>query len=299
MVQEVLAALSVQPNGRYIDGTLGEAGHSLAILESTQPAPLLLGIDLDSQTIERARTRLAGFSDRVTLVHGSYADMTGIAGANGFHPADGVLLDLGISSLQLESAERGFSFQHEARLDMRFDPSQTRTAHDVVNGYDEHDLADVIYELGEERASRRIAKAIVQNRPVETTIQLAGIVLSVMGRRPGSRIHPATRTFQAIRMEVNAELENVRAGITEALAVLKPSGRLAVISYHSIEDRVVKNMLRRESSRCICPPETPVCTCGHIPTVRLVSRRVIKPSRDEVASNPRSRSAKLRVAEKL
>jgi 16S rRNA (cytosine1402-N4)-methyltransferase len=153
--------------------------------------------------------------------------------------------------------------------------------------------------LGEERASRRIARAIVQNRPVETTIQLAGIVLSVMGRRPGSRIHPATRTFQAIRMEVNAELENVRAGITEALAVLKPNGRLAVISYHSIEDRVVKNTLRRESSRCICPPETPVCTCGHIPTVRLVSRRVIKPSRDEVASNPRSRSAKLRVAEKL
>jgi 16S rRNA (cytosine1402-N4)-methyltransferase len=298
MVKEVLAALNVRAGGRYVDCTLGEAGHSLAILEAASPAPNVLGIDLDSETIERARQRLANYADSVTLVHGNYADIAAIAADNGFLPINGVLLDLGLSSLQLGSADRGFSFQREARLDMRFDPDQTRTAHDVVNGYSEQELANVIYELGEERASRRIARAIVHNRPVDTTTRLADIVASVLGRRPGSKTHPATRTFQAIRMEVNSELENVRTGITEAISVLAEGGRLAVITYHSIEDRVVKNLLRREATACICPPETPVCTCGHTPTIRLVSRRVIKPAREEVASNPRSRSAKLRVAEK-
>lgn len=298
MVQEIIAALMVRPGGLYVDCTLGEAGHSVAILEAVEPSPRLLGIDLDGETLDRARYRLRDFQGQTTLVHGSFANVGVIAGENGFQPADGVLLDLGISSLQLETGRRGFSFQREARLDMRFDPNQPRSAHDIVNGYPETALAQLIFKLGEERKSRRIARAIVRNRPIDSTTRLAEIVSRASGGQRG-RIHPATRTFQAIRMAVNGEIDNIGEGLDQAISILRTGGRLAVISYHSIEDRLVKNIFRRESSACICPPEIPECVCGHVPSIKLVNRRVIKPSREEVRDNPRSRSSRLRVVERI
>ncbi|MCI0823083.1 MAG: 16S rRNA (cytosine(1402)-N(4))-methyltransferase RsmH, partial [Chloroflexi bacterium] len=220
-----------------------------------------------------------------------------LASDRGIAQADGVLMDLGISSLQVDVGRRGFSFRREAPLDMRFDESQTATAADVVNGYSEQDLANAIYRYGEERGSRRIARAIVRARPLHTTTQLAEVVARSVGR-PRGRIHPATKTFQAIRMVVNGELENIEAGLGQAIQLLERGGRLAVVSYHSLEDRLVKTTLRRESRDCVCPPETPMCVCGHTASVRLVNRKVIRPKEEEVAANPRSRSARLRVAER-
>ena len=228
----------------------------------------------------------------------SYSDVAEVSEDAGFLHADGMLLDLGLSSLQLDKGERGFSFRQEAPLDMRFDPSQSLTASDIVNGYGEVELADIIYRYGEERRSRWIARAIVGSRPVRTTTQLAEIVTNSVGRRRG-RIHPATRTFQAIRIEVNDELSNIQRGLEGAVDTLGANGRLAVITYHSIEDRIVKNALRFMASSCVCPPSAPQCVCGHVPTVRIVNRRVIRPSAQEMHSNARSRSARLRVAECL
>jgi 16S rRNA (cytosine1402-N4)-methyltransferase len=299
MVQEVLDALRVKPQGSYIDCTIGLGGHSLAILGAASPSPRVLGIDLDANALEIARRRLEAYQDRVVLAQGSFAELEAIAGAHGFVPADGVLFDLGLSSLQVDTAGRGFSFQREARLDMRFDPTQRVTAHQVVNRYSEQALADVIFQLGEEHRARRVARAIVASRPIETTTQLADVVARAIGRPRQGRIHPATRTFQAIRMEVNGELDNLERGLEQAIAVLGAGGRLAVISYHSLEDRLVKNLLRREASDCICPPGTPQCVCGHTATLRLVSRKVITPTPAEAQANPRSRSARMRAAERI
>ncbi|MCI0796760.1 MAG: 16S rRNA (cytosine(1402)-N(4))-methyltransferase RsmH [Chloroflexi bacterium] len=297
MVQEVLAALQVRPDGLYVDCTTGEGGHALAILEAVSPPPRLIGLDLDAEALRAASDRLEDFEQNVELVHGNYADMVSLASDRGIAHADGVLMDLGISSLQVDVGRRGFSFRREAPLDMRFDESQTATAADVVNGYSEQDLANAIYRYGEERGSRRIARAIVRARPLHTTTQLAEVVARSVGR-PRGRIHPATRTFQAIRMVVNGELENIEAGLGQAIQLLERGGRLAVVSYHSLEDRLVKTTLRRESRDCVCPPETPMCVCGHTASVRLVNRKVIRPKEEEVAANPRSRSARLRVAER-
>lgn len=233
-----------------------------------------------------------------TLRQADYSNVKEVASETGFLEADGVLLDLGLSSLQLDTGERGFSFRHEARLDMRFDPSQEISAHTIVNGYDEEELAQVIYRYGEERRSRRIARAIVRNRPVTTTKQLAVIVSDSVGRRRG-RIHPATRTFQAVRIAVNDEFGNIQRGLEGAVDTLGVGGRLAVISYHSLEDRIVKNALRYMAADCVCPPSIPQCACEQAPTVRIVNRRVIKPSAQEVRANIRSRSAQLRIAERL
>lgn len=293
----MLAALQVKPGGLYVDCTTGEGGHALAILQSVSPPPRLIGFDLDSEALKTASRRLEDFGRNVELVQGNYADMASVIGAGDPAHVDGVLMDLGISSLQVNVGRRGFSFRHEAPLDMRFDEGQTITAADVVNEYSEQDLANAIYKYGEERGSRRIARAIVSARPLHTTTELADVVARSVGR-PRGRIHPATRTFQAIRMVVNGELENVEAGLEQAIGLLQPGGRLAVISYHSLEDRLVKTTLRRESTDCICPPGMPVCVCGHTALVRLVNRRVIKPKDDEVTANPRSRSARLRVAER-
>ena len=238
------------------------------------------------------------YDGNATMRQASYSDVAEVAEEAGFLHPDGMLLDLGLSSLQLDKGERGFSFRHEALLDMRFDPSQSLTAGDIVNGYREVELADIIYRYGEERRSRRIARAIVGSRPVGTTTQLAEIVTNSVGRRRG-RIHPATKTFQAIRIAVNDELSNIQRGLEGAVDTLGAKGRLAVIAYHSIEDRIVKNALRFMASSCICPPSVPQCVCRHVPTVRIVNRRVIKPSTQEVRSNARSRSARLRVAERL
>ena len=297
MVLEVLAALQVRPDGLYVDCTTGEGGHALAILEAVSPPPRLIGLDLDAEALRAASDRLEDFEQNVELVHGNYAEMVSLASDRGIAHADGVLMDLGISSLQLDVGRRGFSFRREAPLDMRFDESQTTTAADVVNGYSEQDLANAIYKYGEERGSRRIARAIVRARPLHTTTQLAEVVARSVGR-PRGRIHPATKTFQAIRMVVNGELENIEAGLGQAIQLLEQGGRLAVVSYHSLEDRLVKTTLRRESRDCVCPPETPMCVCGHTASVRLVNRKVIRPKEEEVAANPRSRSARLRVAER-
>lgn len=298
MAREAVAALRVKPAGKYIDGTCGEGGHSLAILTAATPPPSALCLDMDAQALQTARSRLRMFAGSVAFAQANYADVAALAPQFGFADADGALLDLGLSSLQLDIGARGFSFRHDAPLDMRFDAAQALTAYQVVNGYAEQAIADIIFRFGEERRSRRIAKAIVRSRPVRTTTQLADIIAKSVGR-PRGRIHPATRTFQAIRIAVNGELDNLQRGLHGAIQTLGERGRLAVITYHSIEDRIVKTTLRRESADCVCPLETPQCVCAHTATIRLVNRRVIKPSPDEIRANPRSRSARLRVAERI
>jgi 16S rRNA (cytosine1402-N4)-methyltransferase len=299
MVDEVLAALEVRHDGAYIDCTVGEGGHAEAILGAAEPGPRLLGIDLDMDALARASMRLETQGSRVTLAQGSFADLQRLAAERGFVPADGALFDLGLSSLQVETAERGFSFSRKGRLDMRFDVTQELTAYDLVNRSTEGRLADIIYQFGEERRARRLARSIVRARPIETTIELAEVIAASMGRSPRRRIHPATRTFQALRIAVNRELDNVRAGLEQAIQVLGSAGRLVVISYHSLEDRLVKNFLQREGSSCICPPGTPECICGHRASIKVITRRAKKPTQEEVQANPRSRSARLRVAERL
>ncbi|MGD0114657.1 MAG: 16S rRNA (cytosine(1402)-N(4))-methyltransferase RsmH [Dehalococcoidia bacterium] len=297
MVREVLDGLAVRPGANYVDGTVSEGGHAEAILEA---GGRLLGIDRDPGALAVASERLSPYGDRVALVEGNYVEMAAICRRHGFAPVDGILLDLGVSSFQLEHGRRGFSFNREGPLDMRFSPTHTLTADDIVNGYREEDLADLIWRFGEERRSRRIARCIVQQRPILTTTQLARAVEQAVGKRGQSVTHPATRTFLALRIAVNQELAHLAAALEEAHGLLDGSGsRLAVISYHSLEDRIVKEFMRREASDCICPPETPTCTCDHRATIRLVTRKPLRPSDLEVLINPRSRSARLRVAEKL
>ena len=292
MVDEVVSALQPRSGGLYIDCTTGEGGHAEAILGHCDPPSRLLGLDLDREALTVASERLTRFGERTTLIETSYVDIAEVSAKHGFLPCDGVLFDLGVSSLQLDSASRGFAFSKEATLDMRFGPSIGGSAREIVNETKEEDLANLIYRLGEERRSRRIARAIVRARPVETTTQLADVVAGAVGwgSRERRRTHPATRTFQALRIAVNGELDNVEAGIRGAIEVLRPGGRLAVISYHSLEDRLVKSILREESR--------PVDE-NRSSTLRLITKRVLKPDPDEIEANPRSRSAKVRVAERL
>ena len=296
LLSEVVTALRPGPGGRFVDCTVGGAGHTLAILEGGAE---VLGIDLDPDVLKVAERRSEGHRKRLRLVAGNFADLESIATASGYAPVDGVLMDLGLSSFQVDTAARGFSIHRESRLDMRFDSTQQLTAHEVINTYTERQIADLIHQYGEERAARRIARAIVRERPIDTTTQLAEVVAGSVRRRPGSRIHPATRTFQAIRMTVNKELDNLKSGLEAAVRILTAPGRLAVISYHSIEDRMVKSFLRLESLRCVCPPITPTCVCSHTPRLKPVNKRVIKPSETEIYANRRSRSARLRVAERV
>ncbi len=298
LINEVIDALRVQPGGRYVDCTLGAAGHASAILEHSQPGGQLLGIDADPRALELARARLAPFADSIRLVNDNFSNLESICHRNDFLPVHGILFDLGLASFQIDVGARGFSFQQDAPLDMRVGPNQETSAEDIVNRYGEVELADLIWKYGEEPGSRRIARSIVRARPVRTTAQLADIVQRALGGGRG-RIHPATRTFQALRIAVNDELENLESALAQAVKVLGFEGRLVVISYHSLEDRIVKQFMRRESSGCICPPGTPSCVCGHTPTIKLVSRRVVVPSVEEVHANPRSRSARLRVAERV
>jgi 16S rRNA (cytosine1402-N4)-methyltransferase len=298
MVQETLHYLDVQPGGRYVDCTVGTGGHSLHIMEAAEPGGLLLGIDADPAALRIARERLAPYGDSVQLVEANFRDVADICRWYGFVPVHGILFDLGISSLQIDEAERGFSFQREAPLDMRFSPDQTLTAADIVNGWAEEEIADILWRYGEERLSRRIARRIVQERPIRTTTQLARVVERAVGPSKG-RTHPATRTFQALRVAVNEELENLETALEQAHTLLGFGGRLVVISFHSLEDRIVKEFFRRESRDCICPPETPVCTCHHRASLRILTKTPVQPSLDEIAANPRSRSAKLRAAERI
>ncbi len=296
---QVLSALQIRDGGAYIDCTVGEGGHASAILGAGHVDVRLLGIDKDEHALSVARVRLSKFGERVILVHGNFAELERLATENGFLYADGLLFDLGLSSLQLETAERGFSFSRAGRLDMRFDTTEGVSAFELVNRTSETELADIIWQFGEEPKARSIARAIVKARPIETTVELAEVVRSAahVSRRGG--IHPATRAFQALRMVVNAELQNIEAGLEQAIKVLSPEGRMVVISYHSLEDRLVKTFIRDHARDCICPPETPVCTCNHKASVRAAVKKALKPSEAEIEANPRSRSAKLRAAEKL
>jgi 16S rRNA (cytosine1402-N4)-methyltransferase len=298
MVPEVLDGLAVQPGGRYIDGTLGEGGHSEAILRASDPGGQVLGVDADHEAIAVAVERLRDYGDRFISVNSNFRGIRATALTFDFVPVHGILLDLGLSSLQLDAESRGFSFRRPDPLDMRFSLQQRLTAADIVNTYSQSEIADLIYQFGEDRAARRIAAAIVRARPIKTSSELAEVITSAR-RGPRRRIHPATRTFQALRIAVNDELGALQSALEQAVSLLGHGGRLCVISYQSLEDRIVKNFMRRESSECVCPPDTPICRCSHRPSLNLVSRRVIRPSESELESNPRSRSARLRVAERI
>ena len=296
LVKEAIEALAVQPGGRYIDCTLGGGGHAAAILENSSPGGQLLGIDADPEAIRIAQASLKAYSSSTLLINENFVNLPAICHKYDFYPVHGILFDLGLSSFQLNGDARGFSFQHEAMLDMRLSPDQAVTAEDIVNQLPEIELADLIRTYGEESHSHRIARSIVQERPIKTTLQLARTIERAVGGRKG-RIHPATKTFQALRIAVNHELDNLGTVLKQALDLLGFGGRLVVISYHSLEDRIVKQFMHQESKDCICPPTTPACICGHTATLRLVNKKVITPSDEEVHLNPRSRSAKLRAAE--
>jgi 16S rRNA (cytosine1402-N4)-methyltransferase len=301
--RQTLDELAPRLGGRYLDGTLGGGGHTALLLDASAPDGRVLGIDADADALERVRGRLpqAVASGRLLLRQGNFAEMDELARESGFAPVDGILLDLGLSSDQLADRARGFSFASDAPLDMRFDTGRGQSAADLVNTLDEAELADLIWRYGEERRSRAIARRIVEQRarkPIQRTGELARLVASVVHGRPGG-IHPATRTFQALRIAVNDELGSLEAALPQAVGLLAPGGRLAIISFHSLEDRIVKQFFQREARGCICPPELPACVCGRSPTLRIVTRHPVTAGEDELARNPRARSAKLRVAERL
>jgi 16S rRNA (cytosine1402-N4)-methyltransferase len=297
LYNEIIHALRPISVARYIDGTLGAGGHASGILENSSPGGLLLGLDVDPQALELAAKRLAPFGERARLIQASYTSIPEQMPRMGWDLVDGILLDLGASSMQFDSPARGFSFQAEGPLDMRFDPTARVSAGEIINTWPEKDLAEILFRYGEENASRSIAHAILAARPVENTLQLARIVEKVKGRHGPH--HPATQTFQALRIAVNNELEAVQKVLPLAVRALRPGGRLAVISFHSLEDRLVKEYFRLESRDCICPPRQPVCTCGHKASIKEITRKPIRSEEEEIRENSRARSARLRIAEKI
>ena len=298
LYKEIIHALQPQNGGRYVDGTLGAGGHARGILEASAPDGQLLGLDVDPQALALARKTLAPYEQRTHLVQASYVSLSRQLDQLGWKAVYGIVLDLGVSSMQFDTPERGFSFMNDAPLDMRFGPSMLQSAADLVNEYSESELADLIYRYGEERDSRKIARAIVRARPLHTTRELAAVIEAVSPRR-GERIHPATRTFQALRIAVNEELASVEAVLPQALAGLRSGGRLAVISFHSLEDRIVKDFFREQSKDLINPPYEQIYAEERKATLKEVNRKPITPGEDEIKSNPRARSAKLRIAEKM
>lgn len=298
LLKETIEALAVQAGGRYIDGTVGGGGHAAAILERSTPGGQLLGIDADPEAIKVAKDRLETYSGSTLLINENFANLRAICIKYNFFPVHGILFDLGLSSLQLNGNGRGFSFQHDAPLDMRLSPSQEVTAADIINTIPETKLARLIKTYGEESRSHKIAHYIVKERPIKTTLHLTQAIEKAIGTKRG-RIHPATKTFQALRIAVNHELEHLEAVLKQALSLLGFEGRLVVISYHSLEDRIVKQFMQQEARDCICPPSMPTCVCRHKASLRLITKKVVTPSPDEVQLNPRSRSAKLRAAERI
>jgi 16S rRNA (cytosine1402-N4)-methyltransferase len=301
LLDEVLAGLKLQSGATAIDCTLGGGGHTAHILAQTAPTGRVLGLDADPDAIKRVAKRFAEeiAAGRLTLVQSPFEDLAEAAEAKGFAQVDAILMDLGVSSFQLDQGQRGFSLLHPGPLDMRFDPEQSPSAADIVNNWPERELADLIYQYGEERHSRRIARLLVQKRPITTTAQLAELVTRAVGGRRGERLHPATRTFQALRIAVNRELEQLSNVLPQALSLLRPGGRLAVISFHSLEDRIVKQWSQAEATDFVQDRMHPLGGTAHTPTLRIVTTKPITPSAAELERNPRSRSAKLRIVERL
>ncbi|MDI6741431.1 MAG: 16S rRNA (cytosine(1402)-N(4))-methyltransferase RsmH [Smithella sp.] len=301
MLTEVMGSLLVNRAGIYVDCTVGGAGHAYAIMKNTDA--FLVGIDRDDDALDFAERKLSEFGTRKVLVKANFANLNRVLSDLKIEKVDGVLLDLGVSSRQLDEAERGFSFGQEAPLDMRMDRSTGLSAYDIVNSFAQNELERIIRFYGEEKMAARIARTILKRRqesPVETTTQLAAIVASCMPPHlRWQKIHPATRTFQAIRIAVNSELDNIQPAIAAATEALKPGGRLCVISFHSLEDRIVKNEIRFLEGGCVCPPDLPVCVCRKEAKLKNLTKKVLIPSEEETATNPRSRSAKLRVAERI
>lgn len=303
LLRECIEALQIKPNGIYVDCTTGGGGHSLEIAKRLTDGGRLIAIDRDEDALRAAGKRLADFADRVTFVHSNYAMLQSVLADLGIPGVDGVLADLGVSSYQLDTAGRGFSYMQDAPLDMRMDREQPLRAYDVVNTYSEEELRRILYDFGEEKFARNIAANIVKKRserPIETTLELAELVKASMPKtaREGGH-HPAKRTFQAIRIEVNSELSSIPPALDAAVHALNPGGRIAVITFHSLEDRLVKQKFAALSSGCTCPREFPVCVCGKKPVVRVITKKPVTAGEDELEVNPRSRSAKLRVAEKI
>ena len=303
LLQECIDALNIRPDGIYIDGTLGGAGHSSQIARRLTEGGRLIGVDRDRTALAAAKERLAPYADRVTLVHSNFAEIDAILDSLGIPAVDGMLFDLGVSSPQLDDASRGFSYMADAPLDMRMDKDDALTAGAVVNTWPQGELRRILYDYGEERYAPQIAAAICRARekaPVETTLELVDIIRSAMPAQAlREKQHPAKRSFQAIRIAVNDELGAVSRMMQAAVGRLNPGGRLAVITFHSLEDRIVKSEMQQAARGCTCPPEFPVCVCGKKPLVKLVTRKPIVSGPAELEENPRARSAKLRVAEKL
>lgn len=302
LLEECIQALSIKPDGTYVDGTLGGAGHSSQIVQRLITGRLI-GIDRDPKALKAASERLAPYSDRVTLVHSNFSRVDQVLDELGINGVDGILLDLGVSSPQLDEAERGFSYMADAPLDMRMNSQDTLTAYEVVNLWPREELRRILYEYGEERYAPQIASAIDRRRaerPIETTLELVDVIRSAMPPQAlREKQHPAKRSFQAIRIAVNDELGAVSRVMDAAISKLNSGGRLAIITFHSLEDRIVKNAMASAAKGCTCPPEFPVCVCGKTPKVKLVSKKPIVSSEEELQRNPRARSAKLRVCEKI
>jgi len=307
LLSETLNGLALRPGDLCIDGTVGGAGHAEALLQATAPDGRLLGLDADPENLARSSKKLAHFGERVLLCHANFRKMAKMADTHGFTAVQAVLLDLGVSTYQLAAADRGFSFLAAGPLDMRMDPQSPLTAADIVNTWSQEALADLIFRYGEEPRARRVARALVQARPLTSTLELAEVVSHALGGQKGKRLHPATRVFQALRIAVNDELAALEAVLPQIVNLLAPGGRFAIISFHSLEDRIIKQFIQRETRACICDLEPGlrrfagivVCRCGHRATLKAITRKPIQPGPAEVAANPRSRSAKLRLAERL
>lgn len=301
LLRESIEALNIRPDGIYVDGTLGRAGHSREVAQRLITGRLIC-IDRDGAAIDAAKERLAPWLDRVTLVRGNFSELADILKDCGVSAVDGLLFDLGVSSPQLDDAARGFSYMHDAPLDMRMDTSSSLTAREVVNGWSGEELRRILYDYGEERYAPAIARAILRARegkPVETTLELVEIIKSAMPSKAlREKQHPAKRSFQAVRIAVNGELDALEPMVEAATAALRPGGRLAVITFHSLEDRMIKRAMLAQAQGCTCPPEFPVCVCGKKPKLKILTRKPVVSGEDELAENPRARSAKLRVAEK-
>ena len=298
---EVIQNFNLLEGSLIVDGTLGDGGHAELLLKNTTSVRVL-GIDRDLRAIERAEKRLAPFRDRITLVHGNFGDIKTILKKENVMNVDGLLLDLGVSSPQLDSPNRGFSFMRNGPLDMRMDSSQKITAADLLIELSDEKLVSVIKEYGEERFSKRIVRAIRQAQKqsaIKTTLQLSNVISSVIHASRQTKIHPATRTFQALRIAVNGELEHIKKALRDSVDILQESARVIVISFHSLEDRIVKNFFKTEEKGCVCPPKIPVCSCGHKQRLKIITRKPIIPAVEEVRRNSRASSAKLRVAERV